>query len=48
MQDTQPRLGEILKIQLRQIENVGKMSANESELGARLEGFEPTTPGSES
>ena len=27
--------------------NVGKMSANQRELDARLEGFEPTTPGSE-
>ena len=28
-------------------DNVGKLSAGDMNMGARLEGFEPTTPGSE-
>ena len=37
----------LLRPWLDKTEDVGKMSANESGSGTRLEGFEPTTPGSE-
>ncbi len=37
----------LLEPWLTQTENVGKMSAIEDDSEARLEGFEPTTPGSE-
>jgi len=41
------RFDKLLKPWLTQKENVGKMSANPDDLGTRLEGFEPTTLGSE-
>ena len=41
------RFDKLLKPWLTQAENVGKMSAKQDDSGTRLEGFEPTTPGSE-
>ncbi len=37
----------MLKNHMPETEDVGKMLANPQDLGTRLEGFEPTTPGSE-
>ena len=41
------RFDEMLKHHIPEIEDVGKMLANPHDSGTRLEGFEPTTPGSE-
>jgi len=41
------RFDKLLKPWLAEIEDVGKMLAKEDESDTRLEGFEPTTPGSE-